>query len=211
MEQARSGATGVLVRVVAAGLNPIDCKIRAGQAFPFTPLTKQIGGAGAGGEAWQEMQAACHQRCVCRASSHRSSAPAAPCWVVSRPSTPTANLPDPIPALPPRLRLLHLFSASRLQRPAGAGPPPHSLVQPNGGQLAQVAAVLGVTPNASAPHQQGLPTGAGQVGGACLAVCMLIGAPSGVLLRSSTAAAAATCVPTSVPTVVRCSEAHGLL
>ena len=30
----------VLVRVVAAGLNPIDCKIRAGQAFLFTPLTK---------------------------------------------------------------------------------------------------------------------------------------------------------------------------
>lgn len=30
----------VLVRVVAAGLNPIDCKIRAGEAFPFTPLTK---------------------------------------------------------------------------------------------------------------------------------------------------------------------------
>ena len=24
--------------MVAAGLNPIDCKVRAGEAFPFTPL-----------------------------------------------------------------------------------------------------------------------------------------------------------------------------
>lgn len=30
----------VLVRVAAAGLNPIDCKTRAGAAFPFTPLLR---------------------------------------------------------------------------------------------------------------------------------------------------------------------------
>lgn len=36
-----SGVQGrVLVRVVAAGLNPIDCKTRSGGAFPFGPLTR---------------------------------------------------------------------------------------------------------------------------------------------------------------------------
>ena len=35
-----AGPGRVLVRVVAAGVNPVDGKVRAGQIFPFAPFTR---------------------------------------------------------------------------------------------------------------------------------------------------------------------------